>query len=157
MWCAVDPATWVGRRVTLYRDETIRFGPDAVGGIRISHMSNLPGGKRFQTKVTATRGKRATVSAEPLPDVAPVVQRITPDHERVITEHIKRTGLTREAVLTVAEEIASGPVKSARELTAEQADALIAFLAATPDAEVRGRLLPDDQGDESFPAEDGAA
>lgn len=66
-----DTAVWVGRRVTLYRDETVRFGPDAVGGIRVSHMSDLPGGKRFSTKVTEKRGKRATLTVEPLTDAAP--------------------------------------------------------------------------------------
>lgn len=65
-----DTAVWVGRRVTLYRDETVRFGPDAVGGIRVSHMSDLPGGKRFSTKVTEKRGKRATLSVEPLTEAA---------------------------------------------------------------------------------------
>lgn len=66
-----ETAVWVGRRVTLYRDETVRFGPDAVGGIRVSHMSDLPGGKRFSTKVTEKRGKRATITVEPLTEAAP--------------------------------------------------------------------------------------
>src|SRR5690606_24289447 len=29
---------WIGRRVTLYRDEKVHFGRDQVGGIRISHL-----------------------------------------------------------------------------------------------------------------------
>ena len=62
---------WVGRRVTLYRDESIRFGPEAVGGIRVSHMSDLPGGKAFEVRLTSSRGKRATVHVEPLSDDAP--------------------------------------------------------------------------------------
>lgn len=61
-----DAIAWRGRRVTLYRDESVKFGPDQVGGIRVSNMSDLPDGKPFRTKVTATRGKRITVSAEPL-------------------------------------------------------------------------------------------
>lgn len=61
-----EAAQWTGRRVTLYRDETIRFGPDAVGGIRVSHMSDLPGGKPFEVKLTATRGRRAAVKVQPL-------------------------------------------------------------------------------------------
>jgi hypothetical protein len=152
-----DTAVWVGRRVTLYRDETVRFGADAVGGIRVSHMSDLPGGKRFSTKVTEKRGKRVAVSVEPLPDVAPTVQQITPDHERVIGEHIKRTGMTREGVLTAAREIATGPVSSARELTAAQADELIAFLASRPDAGTDPfPNVPTDDGDQSFPSGDAA-
>lgn len=59
---------WTGRRVTLYRDETVRFGSDAVGGIRVSHMSHLPGNKTLSVKLTSTRGRRASVTVEPLPD-----------------------------------------------------------------------------------------
>jgi hypothetical protein len=57
---------WAGRRVTLYRDESIRFGSDAVGGVRVSHMSNLPNGKPFSVKVTKTRGRREIITVEPL-------------------------------------------------------------------------------------------
>jgi hypothetical protein len=63
-----DAKAWTGRRVRLYRDASIKFGSDAVGGIRVSHMSDLPGGKSLTVKLTATRGRRAPVSVEPLPD-----------------------------------------------------------------------------------------
>lgn len=33
---------YVGRSLTLYRDPDVRFGKDATGGIRISHMSDIP-------------------------------------------------------------------------------------------------------------------
>ncbi len=63
-----EAAQWTGRRVTLYRDESVRFGSDAVGGIRISHLSDLPGGKPLTVKLTATRGRRASHTVDPLPD-----------------------------------------------------------------------------------------
>ena len=63
-----EASAWIGRRVTLYRDESVRFGSDAVGGIRVSHMSNLPGGKPFSVKLTSSRGRRTSVTVEPLPD-----------------------------------------------------------------------------------------
>ena len=62
---------WIGRRVTLYRDETIPFGAEIVGGIRVSHMSNLPDGKPVREKLTKQRGRRALHTVQPLPDVAP--------------------------------------------------------------------------------------
>jgi hypothetical protein len=76
-----EAATWTGRRVTLYRDETVRFGSDAVGGIRISHMSHLPGNKPFTAKLTTTRGRRANFTVEPLADdkAAPKPPAITED------------------------------------------------------------------------------
>ena len=63
-----EAAQWTGRRVTLYRDESVRFGSDAVGGIRISHMSDLPGGKPLTVALTSTRGRRAKHTVEPLKD-----------------------------------------------------------------------------------------
>lgn len=63
-----EAAEWTGRRVTLYRDESVRFGSDAVGGIRVSHMSHLPGNKPLTAMLTSTRGRRARHTVEPLPD-----------------------------------------------------------------------------------------
>ncbi|OBB49926.1 hypothetical protein [Mycolicibacterium fortuitum] len=66
-----EAAEWTGRRVELYRDTSITFGPDAVGGIRISRMSDLPNGKALTVKLTSKRGKRTAHTVDPLPD-APV-------------------------------------------------------------------------------------
>ena len=51
-----DSAAWVGKSATLYRDDTVRFGKDQVGGIRVSHVSHIE--KRLQIALTETRGKR---------------------------------------------------------------------------------------------------
>lgn len=61
-----EASEWVGRKVKLYRDESVRFGSDAVGGIRIAEMSDLPGGKRFEVMLTSSRGRRTKVRVEPL-------------------------------------------------------------------------------------------
>lgn len=66
-----DATAWQGRRVTLYRDEKVRFGPESVGGIRVSHMSDLPGGKPLTVRLTTSRGKKSPVTVEPLPDAPP--------------------------------------------------------------------------------------
>lgn len=68
---------YVGRRLTVYRDPSIRFGKDVVGGIRISHMSHID--KRVEVKLQVTRGKRETFKVDPLPDAltpAPIDPRI---------------------------------------------------------------------------------
>lgn len=61
-----DATAWVGRRVRLYRDPEISFGRDKVGGIRLSHMSDLPDGKPLDIALTSTRGKRARHVVQPL-------------------------------------------------------------------------------------------
>lgn len=68
-----DSTAYVGRRLTLYRDPEVTFGRDKVGGIKISHLSNLD--KRLTLALTVTRGKRAAYIVDPLPAAAPVVQR----------------------------------------------------------------------------------
>ena len=143
-----DTATYVGRRMTLFRDASVKFGGMDVGGIRISHLSHID--KAVKVALTVTRGKRAFHIVEPIPGGSEVpTQRINPDNERVIGEHITRTGLSRDGVLIAAQEVAGRPVNSARELTAAQADALIDLLAQMPDG------AP--EGDPTFPNEDGAA
>lgn len=59
-------ADWTGQRVTLYRDPSITFGKDQVGGIRISHMTGLPNDQPLEVQLTATRGRRKPHRVEPL-------------------------------------------------------------------------------------------
>ncbi|WP_432846018.1 hypothetical protein ACQPXB_36095 [Amycolatopsis sp. CA-161197] len=59
-----DAATYVGRRVTLYCDPTVRFGGQEIGGTRISHLSHLE--KRRQVPLLVSRGKSAMFVVEPL-------------------------------------------------------------------------------------------
>lgn len=62
-WGASTDA-YTGHRMTLYRDPTIKFGRDEVGGIRISHMSHID--KNLKIALTVTRGKREPFVVEPL-------------------------------------------------------------------------------------------
>lgn len=64
-----DGEAWAGQRVTLYRDPSIRFGKDEVGGIRVSHVSGIT--KPLVVSLTATRGKRVSHTVQPLPDLEP--------------------------------------------------------------------------------------
>lgn len=71
IWGA-DASKYVGRSMTLYRDPKVQFGGMQVGGIRISHMSDIPPEKlsdgRVQMALTATRAKRAPYAVLPLKD-----------------------------------------------------------------------------------------
>lgn len=61
-----DAATYSGRRMTLYRDPTVRFGGQEVGGIRISHVDGID--KALTLALTVTRGKRAPYVVQPIAD-----------------------------------------------------------------------------------------
>jgi hypothetical protein len=66
-----DASKYVGRSLTLYRDENVKWGGLAVGGIRISHMSDLEGAQTLM--LTATKGSRKPHKVLPL-----VVEREQP-------------------------------------------------------------------------------
>lgn len=55
---------YVGRRMMLYRDPAITFGGQAVGGIRVSAMSDID--EPLTVALTVTRGRRAPHTVEPL-------------------------------------------------------------------------------------------
>ena len=64
----IDTDAYIGRRMTLYRDPDVKFGGDPVGGIKISHLSNIKG--QMQIALTEKRGKRAPHTVEPLTETA---------------------------------------------------------------------------------------
>jgi hypothetical protein len=52
-----DGRAWLGRSMTLYNDPEVKFGGEDVGGIRISHMSDIE--RDVRVSLTSTRGKKA--------------------------------------------------------------------------------------------------
>lgn len=48
---------WVGRSMTLYNDQSVKFGGEDVGGIRISHLTDID--RDIKVSLTSTRGKKA--------------------------------------------------------------------------------------------------
>ena len=61
--------SWVSRRLTLYTDLSVEFGGQEVGGIRISHMSDLPGNKVLKLNLTKKKGQKKPFIVQPLVEV----------------------------------------------------------------------------------------
>lgn len=61
-----DTSRYIGRSVKLYRDPNVKWGGLAVGGIRISEMSDMEGGKPVTLALTETRGFRKPAVIRPL-------------------------------------------------------------------------------------------
>lgn len=92
-----DASVWAGRRVTLYCDEAVTFGPDVVGGTRISHLSHIDKPRRIPLMVK--RGKSATFTVQPLTDAPepprraePAKHSELPGHEGVIADVVTELG-----------------------------------------------------------------
>lgn len=64
-----DGNAYAGRRMRLYRDDKVLFGGVAVGGIRISHMSDIT--RDFTMALTATKASRKPYTVKPLPREEP--------------------------------------------------------------------------------------
>lgn len=75
---------YIGRSITLYRDDKVSFGGIEVGGIRISHASDITEPKIIS--LTASKTKRIPYKVEVL-KVA-VKEELTPTHE--LFESIKK-------------------------------------------------------------------
>jgi hypothetical protein len=76
-----DAATYAGHRMTLYRDPTVRFGGQDVGGIRVSHMSGIT--KPLKLALAVSKGKRSQYVVDPLPD-APAPAQAAPTVDELI-------------------------------------------------------------------------
>lgn len=64
-----DGREWAGRSMTLYNDPDVKFGGMEVGGIRISHLSDID--RDMKVSLTSTKGKKAMYSIKRMHVSAP--------------------------------------------------------------------------------------
>lgn len=53
-----DGSQWIGRGITLFNDPEVKWAGAKVGGVRISHMTDIEG-DTVQMSITETRGKKS--------------------------------------------------------------------------------------------------
>lgn len=118
-----DTAAYIGRRLTLYREPTIKFGKDEVGGIRISHLSDITA--PIKLALTITRGKREQITVLPLADAPQRVPGCTDEQRALLSVLLDKPGMTDADKIALVSERVGRPVKSARDLNRDEAAALI--------------------------------
>lgn len=122
-----DTSVYPGRRITLYREPSIKFGAEAVGGIRLSHLSHID--KPLKIALTVTRGKREAFTVQPLADTAPVIPTATPEQLREVVALLKARGITEAAdCLAFISDHVHRPIASSKDLNRAEASALIGEL-----------------------------
>lgn len=52
-----DGRRWIGKSMTLFNEPSVKFGGEVVGGIRISHLSDIE--RDIAISLTSTKGKKA--------------------------------------------------------------------------------------------------
>jgi hypothetical protein len=116
---------WAGRRLTLFCDLTVKFGGIEVGGIRISHLSDLAGPKKVPLLVT--KGKSALYTVQPLKEETP--RALSQSQSQRIGALLKRNDLTDKGlVLALYADEVGREVAATKDLTVSEADKVIAAL-----------------------------
>jgi len=79
-----DASAWIGRWVRLYRDPTVLWAGEPVGGIRIEALSDVPEGG-LEVALTVKRGAKRILR----------LSRLVPPAVPTLDEVLATTGLTR--------------------------------------------------------------
>lgn len=128
-----DSSTYPGRRMVLHRDPTVRFGKSEVGGIRISHMSDLPDGKPLKLALTVTRGQRAPYVVQPLSD-QPAPQQQQPSPLGALGEAFKTAGIEdRQQRMDYCARLVGRDITSPADLSADEVQQVTAALTVLRD------------------------
>lgn len=120
-----DTTTYTGRRLTLFRNPKTKFGRDTVGGIEISHMSNID--RRATVALTVTRGQKKPFYVDPLveQEAAPA----PPSPRQQMFELLKGKGMTeKDQILAYVTETLGRDVQSSQELTEDDVTTILARL-----------------------------
>lgn len=111
-----DGRQWSGRSMTLFNDPAVRFGGMNVGGIRISHLSDID--RDINISLTATKGKKAEhtikrLAVQSLGDVLAAIKAAT-GREGIAKARAMAEKLTRPADVAKAQEAYKARVEALR-------------------------------------------
>lgn len=101
---------YVGKSMTIYRDDSVQFGGLATGGIRISHMSDID--KETVVVVMKSKGKKAGVKILPLVQeqrqtATLTIEQARADMNAADTLDALKVAWTRKAMAPHREELAT--------------------------------------------------
>lgn len=99
---------YIGRSMTLYRNPEVQYGSERVGGIEVSHMSDIAA--PVSIALTVRRGKKAVFTVQPLKVEA------APDPVELAAAACKRAGLTPAGIEALCLEISKGAHHTLAEL-----------------------------------------
>lgn len=77
VWGSTETDDWPeGARMTLYRDEKVKWAGEEVGGIRVSHVSHIR--ERMKVALQESKHKKSLHIIDPLPVDAPTPPKLEP-------------------------------------------------------------------------------
>lgn len=114
-----NPEKYVNRKMTLYRDDSVVYGGLQVGGIRISHMSDMNG--KIQTAIMVAKGKWKKYEVDIIKEDSAQSERVTQTLSTIAEASANDLPRWRQSL---SRRLASG------DLTQEQHDQIMAALEA---------------------------
>lgn len=145
-----DASKYVGRSLTLYRDPTVAFGGMQVGGIRVSHMSDIAAEKTVALMVT--RGRKAPFKILPLIDAPAATKRATDDdgQEVALRSLTEAAAGGTDALATVWKQKGMAPFRDALQMDLDRLKVVAAKAdtAGEPEQADRPAEQPDAVNDE---------
>jgi hypothetical protein len=121
-------------RLTLYRDEKVKWAGQEIGGIRVSHLSHID--KRLKVALAESKGKKSLHVVDPLPDSAPTTSpAVSADLLAELTATFERKGIPEDKWLDGVNHYTKGKATALEVITEEQARHMLGVLAQKPDAE----------------------
>ena len=93
-----DSKKYTGRSMTLYRDPSVKWAGMEVGGIRISHMTDIDGA--ITMALTATKGSRKPYTVKPL--TVEDAAKVTPEQIADLETLCKTAGVEPAKFLKMA-------------------------------------------------------
>lgn len=124
-----DPLAYIGKRLTLYRNPEITFGKTKVGGIEISHMTDVEKAKKIVLPVS--KGRYQTFVIEPL--IVPAVNAeptISPEQWSEISSKAMNAGIENPAQF--AAQVLARPLNGPHEITLHERNLLLDKLGEQP-------------------------
>jgi hypothetical protein len=118
-----DGLQYVGRQITLFRNPEVLYGGEKVGGIQISHLSNLKG--PLQTTISLARGKRTPYRVEPLTTPAPAPATPAPDPVAAALTVCRSSGLTELGLAAFCDRVSGGQASALAQLPAETLERIV--------------------------------
>lgn len=90
---------WIGRSMRLYCDPEVKFGGSKVGGIRVSHLTDID--RPITLNLTVTRAKRKPYTVEPMPrpDKPPYPDELFTEKLPAIQQTIEAGTMTPEQAI----------------------------------------------------------
>jgi hypothetical protein len=120
-------------RMTLYRDDKVKWAGQEIGGIRVSHLSHID--KRLKVALAESKGKKTLHVVDPLPADAPVSPTVSPDTLAELTATFERKGIPEDKRLAGVNHYTKGKATALEVITEKQAQHMLAVLESKPDAE----------------------